>query len=59
MLMYLISAMFVHLFGKYITQYEKMAVCRMVKETFIVSVIYVATGMEVSGLKENEIDSEI
>ena len=57
--MYLISAMFVHLFGKYITQYEKMAVCRMVKETFIVSVIYVATGMEVSGLKEEEIDSEI
>ena len=49
-LMYLVSAVFVHLFGKYITPYEKIVVAELVKETFVVSVIYVATSMEVKEL---------
>ena len=31
MLMYLVSAVFVHLFGKYITPFEKIVVAEMVK----------------------------
>ena len=57
--MYLISAMFVHLFGKYITPYEKIVVENIIREAFVVSVIYVATGMEVKGLEESKIDGEI
>ena len=50
MLMYLVSAIFVHLFGKYITPFEKIVVAEMVKEAFVISVIYVATGLEVGEL---------
>ena len=46
-LMYLISAIFVHLFGKYITAHEKVVVADMMREAFVVSVIYVGTAMEV------------
>ena len=39
--MYLISAMFVHLFGKYITLFEKIVVENSIRETFVVNM---ATG---------------
>lgn len=50
--MYLISAIFVHLFGKYITAHEKVVVADMMREAFVVSVIYVGTAMEVGKMKE-------
>ena len=57
--MYLFSAMFVHLFGKYIMSYEKIVVENIIREAFVVSVIYVATGMEVKGLEEGRVGGDI
>lgn len=57
--MYLISAVFVHLFGKYITPFEKIVVAEMVREAFVISVVYVATGLEVEGVDEENMDSSI
>jgi len=57
--MYLVSAVFVHIFGKYITPFEKIVVAEMIKEAFVISVIYVATGLEVSNLNEELMEGHI
>jgi len=57
--MYLVSAVFVHIFGKYITPFEKIVVAEMIKEAFVISVIYVATGLEVRNLNEKLMEGHI
>lgn len=48
--MYLISAIFVHLFGKYITPFEKLIVAELIREAFILSIIYMITSLELPSL---------
>ena len=55
-LLYVVSAMFVHLFGKYITRWEKYVVSLIIKETFVVRVVEVATSLKLKDLEENQLD---
>ena len=57
--MYLVSAIFVHLFGKYITKCEKVVVAEMMREAFVLSVIFVGTSMEMVTSEEKDLKEEV